>query len=188
MFRKHAVLDIGGYDETREQVEDYDLWLRLLLLEKKTASMVSLPRVGLWYRKHGTRNVDQSTRQADEATLVVTRAIQRIIEERVDASIVKLMRKPSTGASVSDINGAAALVTKLESCFLHKYKAELTDRETKLIQLDCNERIGEFAVLVFTLDKKVGLNEAQSSLAWRLWSERCPDRALERLALLCQQC
>lgn len=56
MYRKDMVLDVGGYNETMFQAEDYDLWVKLLL--KRTVHFANIPEVLLRYRCYPEVNRD----------------------------------------------------------------------------------------------------------------------------------
>ena len=57
----------------------------------------------------------------------------------------------------------------------------LTEHEAKLVELDCNVRVGELATVAV---QKFGRAATQGNV-WRKWCQRCPDRQLELIALLC---
>lgn len=65
VFRRQAVLDLGGYQE-RGWPEDYDLWLRLHLAG---ARMAKLPEVLLDWREHPARLTRTDARYAVEKFL-----------------------------------------------------------------------------------------------------------------------
>ena len=79
MFRKSTIQKIGGYNESLHYAEDYDLWLRLSL--QKSQSIRSLPRIGLWYRKHSNQGSLESKRkiQMNESIEPRRRAILSIV-------------------------------------------------------------------------------------------------------------
>lgn len=53
VFRKNAVQAVGGYDVSRKQVEDYDLWLRLAEAGMRLAN---LPQHLIRYRVHPNKD------------------------------------------------------------------------------------------------------------------------------------
>ena len=57
-FRKNDILKLG-YQESNYYCEDYDLWLRLT--QQNCRSMICLPRLGLWHRKHNESNSSKSS-------------------------------------------------------------------------------------------------------------------------------
>ena len=74
VFRKSAIEEIGGYDESINCAEDYDLWLRLL--GDDCRSILCLPFVGVWHRKHNHSNsVANSLEQKKESSKACHRAI-----------------------------------------------------------------------------------------------------------------
>ena len=210
MFRKSAILLIGGYDESISCCEDYDLWLRLIDWNSK--SITCLPFHGIWHRKHHQSvSAENSTIQKKEADAACHRAIKRLFDlgsrtppssdygssatKPIDLiakkAIISTLRHPSSAPSPESLDLAAELLQRLESSFLEKNSLLLSEREIALVKLDCDARIGELATILVTkfgskgktrLDRKGG---PRASFAWKLWCERCPDRQLERLSLLC---
>jgi len=87
MYRRSAVLAVGGYrtassTSRRRSVrytEDYDLWVRLTGRNVRCVS--SLPRLGLWHRKHGDRygNDERKRVQREESLRVSTDAVSRVL-------------------------------------------------------------------------------------------------------------
>ena len=193
MFRKSAIEEIGGYDESIKCAEDYDLWLRLL--EKDCRSILCLPFVGVWHRKHNHSNsVTNSLKQKKESSEACYRAIQQIISSAdgpVGNEHILILKDPATATTLDAINNAARLLLKIESSFLQKNALQLTDHEIKLIHSDCDARIGELATIAVS---KFGKDDIDSfkfngsegpCFVWRLWSERCPNENFQRLSLLC---
>ena len=68
MFRRQAVLAVGGYRPQMEPAEDYDLWLRLA----EHHDLANLPDVLLYYRLHAC----QATAQGFEAVGIATLTAQ----------------------------------------------------------------------------------------------------------------
>lgn len=62
MFRRSAVLAIGGYDESQPFALDYDLWTRLM----RVGRILILPQPGMRYRLHD-RSVTSTSRQRQRA-------------------------------------------------------------------------------------------------------------------------
>eukprot|EP00985_Skeletonema_marinoi_P005449 scaffold2360_cov130-Skeletonema_marinoi.AAC.1 len=198
MFRKSAIDEIRGYDESIKCAEDYDLWLRML--EKDCRSILCLPFVGVWHRKHKHNNsVTNSLAQKKEANEACYRAICKKIlsspddetDESLDIEHITALKDPATATSLDSINNAARLLMNMESTFLQKNDMCLTEHEIKLIQNDCNARIGELATIAiskcgkdYTDHFKFNSSEGPCYV-WRLWSDRCPNEQFQRLSLLC---
>lgn len=195
VFRKSAIEEIRGYDESIKCTEDYDLWLRLL--DKDCRSILCLPFVGVWHRKHSHSNsVTNSLAQKKEANEACYRAMKRIMssgddDESLDIGNISTLKDPAAASSLDSVNNAARLLVNIESSFLHKNARYLTDHEIELIQHDCNARIGELATIAiskFGKDNadyfKFNSNEGPCYV-WRLWSDRCPNDQFQRLSLLC---
>mmetsp|Transcript_6888 Transcript_6888/g.10175 ORF Transcript_6888/g.10175 Transcript_6888/m.10175 type:complete len:886 (+) Transcript_6888:87-2744(+) len=198
MFRKSAIDEIRGYDESIKCAEDYDLWLRML--EKDSRSILCLPFVGVWHRKHKHNNsVTNSLAQKKEANEARYRAICKKIlsspddetDESLDIEHITALKDPATATSLDSINNAARLLMNMESTFLQKNDMCLTEHEIKLIQNDCNARIGELATIAiskfgkdYTDHFKFNSSEGPCYV-WRLWSDRCPNEQFQRLSLLC---
>ena len=194
MFRKSAIQAIGGYNESIKYTEDYDLWLRLL--EKDCRSVLCLPFVGVWHRKHNRSNsVANSLAQKNEANEVCHNAFSPLVgdeSESLGIENVSTLRDPSIASSLDAINNAAKLLMKIESSFLQKNAQCLTKHEIELIHDDCNARIGELATIAISRFGEGNANsfkfnngEVEPCYVWRLWSDRCPDEQFQRLSLLC---
>jgi GT2 family glycosyltransferase len=76
MFRRESVLDVGGYSTVAENVEDYELWLRLLAL----GSIESFSEDLVSYRIH-------------DAQLTKTRAISPVAAGAIRDARIDLARK-----------------------------------------------------------------------------------------------
>lgn len=81
MFRKHAVLSAGGYDEQMKQMEDYDLLLRLA----RTGSIANLETPLIGYRIHS----NQMSRGAKPTGYYIS----KVLKERVTLSKVLKIRR-----------------------------------------------------------------------------------------------
>ena len=195
VFRKDAILELAGYDESISCCEDYDLWVRLL--GRSSRSMISLPYIGLWHRKHdisisSARALTQKS-EADEACF---RAMQRLFHSsneysQLDIEHVRTIRNPSSAQSSTSLDCAAKLLVRLESSFLHMHSEHLTPQEITMINMDCNARIGEIATILVTKLGNGSIShldggDVSGCVAWQLWCDRCPLEQLKQLCLLCQ--
>lgn len=198
LFRKSAIEEIGGYDISIKSSEDYDLWLRLL--GGNCRSMLCLPFVGVWHRKHNHSNsVKNSQSQKRESNEVCYRAIKRLLSSSandndviLDISHLSTLKNPTNAESLESINKAARLLVGIESVFIHNYSQYLTKHEISLIQNDCNARIGELGSIAINKFGKDGIEQFLAFKAnqgpcyvWKLWSERCPHEQFYRLSLVC---
>lgn len=102
---------------------------------------------------------------------------------KLDFDHVSTLRSPCNAKSPESIDSAASLLITLERLFSQKNSEHLTRKEIKLIQMDCDSRIGELATVLIT---KFGCGVERNSYTWKLWCERCPKQQLERISLLCQ--
>jgi len=188
MFRKSAIDGVGGYDSSISRAEDYDLWNRLLL--QNPQSIASLPMIGLCHRKHSnssTSGVNAAANQDVEGSKISHRVMEALMKDHecglFDVATVSALKKPDSVSSQADLDKAAQLLVKLEDSFIDHYSDALSDRELALIHLDCDARISELATLCI---QKFGRRATVTSEgAWGIWSIRCPDKNLERLALIC---
>jgi glycosyltransferase involved in cell wall biosynthesis len=196
MFRKSAIEVIGGYDESIKCTEDYDLWLRLS--DKDCRSILCLPFVGVWHRKHNRSNsVTNSSAQKKEANEACYRAIKQILhegnndEELFDLDHVSMLKDPTVASSLVSINDVARLLVNIESSFLHRHARYLSGHEIELIQHDCNARIGELATIAISKFGENNPNQFKFNsnegpcYVWKLWSDRLPNEQFQRLSLLC---
>ncbi|KAI2492051.1 glycosyl transferase [Fragilaria crotonensis] len=175
MFRKAVIMDAGGYRENLRYAEDYDMWLRLTQSDPR--SVVSIPYLGLWHRKH--HGISEKTAlQKKEADCLALQKINEYVETDGTPADV-FLRRPELAEMPSGLDHAAHLLLRLASEFRKKLQHTITGREMELIEFDCKERLAEIAALSLT---KFGDPESQ---AWRLWCDLCPERALEQVALLC---
>ena len=187
MFRKSTIQKIGGYNESLHYAEDYDLWLRLSL--QKSQSIRSLPRIGLWYRKHSNQESLESKRKIQmiesiesrrRAILSIVNLAEMDINISDDVSIA--MRCPSDATSFSVINDAAKLLCLLESTFLLTRKDSLSNHEVELIKFDCNERIGFMATIA--LSRFGSSDDKCESFVWNEWFRRSSDDKIAKLSFL----
>ena len=197
MFRKATIEKVSGYNESIKCTEDYDVWLRLL--DKDCRSILCLPFVGVWHRKHNKSNsVKNSLAQKNEANEACYRAVKQILssaddgdDESLEIEHVSTLKDPAAATSLASINNAARLLVNIESSFLHKNDQCLTEHEIKLIQHDCNARIGELATIAISKFGKGNTDRFKFNstegpcYVWRLWSDRCPSEQFQRLSLLC---
>jgi glycosyltransferase involved in cell wall biosynthesis len=189
VYRRKAVVEAGRYDETFSFAEDYNLWLRMTM--HKCSSLVSIPRIGLWHRKHRSRPLHAS-KQADEALRASIDSMNVLLKRLSDsewnqsrlASAANILRKPDTASSLHQLNESSDLLIALEAAFLCSHGDVLTSREKGLIAKDCDERIGELATLAVE-SSLVAPSEMKDSSAWRVWCERCPELTMNRIAMLC---
>lgn len=184
MFRKSKILAVGGYRRTDAITctEDYDLWLRVM--KKDAKCIYSLPVIGIFHRKHNTRspNDERKIRQRFESVELSLQFISELCGASIPSNphnIVAALKRPDE-ADAEILDGAAELLSCLETKFLNKYCSNLTKNEIDLIKMDCDARIGELATFAI---QKLG-RIALSGKAWQCWCDRCPDRQLERLALV----
>lgn len=89
MFRRAAVLDLGGYDGSFPSSEDYDLWVRLL----QRGRLVVLPSIGMKQRQHDARATSrfQETKRRNW-TAIMRKTLgpllgREVEEEEIDALI-----------------------------------------------------------------------------------------------------
>ena len=189
VYRRKAAIELGGYDETYSCAEDYDLWLRMT--SQDCSSLVSIPTIGLWHRKHRSRSGHVS-QQVDEALRASIRSVQHLLKvSDSDLNIgsrltpaTKCLRKPKAANSLHELDEAAELLLAIEAAFLEHHKDRLTSREVSLVGKDCDARIGELATLAA---ERFATNASavKDSTAWRAWCERCPHLTMNRIALLC---
>ena len=188
VYRKKPVLEAGGYNEDLECAEDYELWLRMTTAN--CSSLVSIPKIGLWHRKHRSRS-HHTSKQHNEAHRASIHAMEVLLgtgSERSNgqrlASAASVLRKPDKALSLQQVNEAADLLTKIEVAFLRHHNDALTAREVALIRKDCDERIGELATLAVQ-KSLLDPGDVNKSVAWKIWCERCPELTMNRVALLC---
>ena len=117
MFKKSRIIRRGGYSETLNATEDYDLWLRLA---EDVGTLVSLPRIGLWHRKHQSRsNSDvKKIKQREESLALSTSMISNVLGEDVPSHIVKILKDPNCAQDAASMDTATCLLCKLENKFL----------------------------------------------------------------------
>jgi glycosyltransferase involved in cell wall biosynthesis len=176
VFRKSAVLAVGGYDKTISHAEDYDLWLRLT--SRKSNAIVSIPQIGLWHRKHTNRSIDSVRIQSEQALRLAASAISNLVSDASHAAI-EILRHPAKATSLRALNEAAMLLVSLESKFVDRHATTLTSNEVQLIKLDCDDRLGELGTMA-----AARFDGGTQSIAWTLWCERCPDHLLHQVAIL----
>jgi hypothetical protein len=96
MLRRDAVLAVGGYDESVERAQDYDLWLRLVRQERLGAR----PEVLYDYRVSSAEGADRSSpEQADTAARCMLREWRLLADrdgtDRVERSIAAMLTRAS---------------------------------------------------------------------------------------------
>lgn len=195
VFQKDTILELAGYDESISCSEDYDLWLRLL--GRCSRSMISLPYIGLWHRKHNKSiSSARALTQKSEADEACFRAMQRLFHSsndhaQLDIEHVRTLRNPSSALSSTSLDFAAELLVRLESSFLHVHSEHLTPQEIMMINMDCSARIGEIATILVTKLGNGSIShldggDVSKCVAWQIWCDRCPLEQLKRLCLICQ--
>lgn len=74
MMRRATLLDIGGYREEFEPIEDFDLWFRLV----ERGRLANIPEVLFRYRQHRANvTIAQADRQGACADVIITEARRR---------------------------------------------------------------------------------------------------------------
>lgn len=66
IFRKEKAIEVGGWDETIDGIEDYDFWLKMLT--KVGCKSINLNKAHLWHRLH--RNSSFNTKEYDIKGLI----------------------------------------------------------------------------------------------------------------------
>ena len=178
LFRKSVIQEIGGYDDGLNSCEDYDLWLRVA--QNKGSSITNLPTLGLWHRKHEkNKSALESTNQKKEADEASYHAITRLFDawggkcNVLTLEHVSTLRNPSIAESRDAVDTAAFLLENIERVFVKFNSQWLTSRCQRLIKSDVDNRIAELAA-----------KYPKRSMAWAIWTKRCPDKQLERLSLI----
>jgi len=187
VYRKKAISEAGGYNEDYSAAEDYELWLRMTT--QKCSSLASIPKIGLWHRKHRSRS-ERTSKQSGEALQASVVAMKVLVKEpdwttgtRLETA-ASVLRKPDTATCLDEVNEAADLLISIEAAFMRHHGKALSPREVALINKDCNGRIGELATLAVQRSL-VDPADVNNSVAWKVWCERCPDLTMNRVALLC---
>ena len=72
MFRRDVIVDLGGYDERAQHVEDYELWLRVL----RRSRIQPIARPLLAYRLHSN--------QVTASKVIQPAAVERVGAARID--------------------------------------------------------------------------------------------------------
>ena len=196
MFRRSAIEEVGGYDETITHAEDYDLWVRLL--KHDFCCIKSLPNLGLCHRKH--RGSSTSSKYASiqrvEGDKISLRAMQQVLnlndlksrqQPELNMTVVSILKRPDTAKSLADLDAAALLLLQLESSFLLGLRNSIiTNRERGLIRFDCDARVAELATVgLKTFGRQASRPTKSGSGAWEIWCQRQPEMNLERISLLC---
>lgn len=187
VYRKEAISKAGGYDEAYSGAEDYELWLQLTTLN--CGCLVSIPRIGLWHRKHRSKS-QRTTKQSDEALQASIVAMELTLgrasewsRERL-AAAASIVRQPDAATLLQEVNEAADLLVSLEIAFLQCHGKTLTSREIALVRKDCSERLGDLAILAVQRPF-IDPSEVNSAACWKIWCERTPELTMQRVALLC---
>jgi len=60
--KKDDILSVGGWDESLDALEDYDLWLKLML---KNKTFINLPQILVYHRLHKASNFNNKSNQAN---------------------------------------------------------------------------------------------------------------------------
>lgn len=183
MFRKSFILNNDGYTEEPCFTEDYELWLRLQQHHAKC--MKSIPMIGVCHRKHKSRsNSDaRKVQQRNESIHLSHSVMMKYIgcsTNTYSIHHVQVLKFPHDITDLDTLNGSVEMLVDLEMAFLQKHRDILTTNEISLIRHDCTERIGD---LVTHGIEKFG-RDASKGFAWQVWSERDPNRQLERVTLL----
>lgn len=106
LLRRDAVLKRGGYDESLDRAQDYDLWLRL----GSAHAIAAVPEVLYRHRRTARDGYSTSPRQAELAATLMTRAWATLPTDDSPTEIAELLARAMSG----DVNAArSALAARL---------------------------------------------------------------------------
>jgi hypothetical protein len=140
-------------------------------------SVASIPFIGIWHRKH-VFDTERKKKQLKEAEDIASKAITRYVPSG-NVSTASILRRPQTAKTPSDLDNASDLLLQLLSSFQLEHGNRVSTREMEMIHFDCNERLAELATIA------VARFKYRKSKAFQIWCERCPERAMEQFALMC---
>mmetsp|Transcript_38947 Transcript_38947/g.47460 ORF Transcript_38947/g.47460 Transcript_38947/m.47460 type:complete len:150 (+) Transcript_38947:238-687(+) len=134
---------------------------------------------------------DKISRQRHEADLISQRAMTSLLS-KVGQDLnspptliqVTVLKRPNSVITKlpSQLEESTALLLRLEQAFLIHHGNILTFEEGEIIKENVNQRLGEMSTLLVT---RFGKKDLDKSRLWKIWRERCPEKELERVALLC---
>lgn len=137
MFRKNAVLDIGGYLDNYRHAEDYDLWSRLSTHWK----VANIPAVLVsWRSCRESVSVKNANKQKEKTEQIAERNMSYVIGKHPDQTHFECLRELYTsttkGMSPEDIDRLYRTTGELLDCFCqrfnYRHKAISEDIKTEI--------------------------------------------------------
>lgn len=179
MFRRAAVADVGGYDESFTWAQDFELWSRVL----HRYPVLNLPDRLVDYRDHPGSTTAGGRDPARYAALVrhiLARNVEATLGESLDQTAVAVLSGFDLGLDRADVDRFVALTFHLAGVFRRRWPEATGGLERTLAgQLDAlaarvrpPTRAAAFAVY------RSGVAADPHLLRWLPWA-----RALGRLAL-----
>jgi glycosyltransferase involved in cell wall biosynthesis len=90
MFRREAVLEVGGYNTSYRYSQDYDLWTRLLY----QGEIAILPETLIHWRTHPSNITGQRFEQQEHLSLLISqREIQRLTDQTYSLELIAALRR-----------------------------------------------------------------------------------------------
>ena len=79
MFEKTLFLEHGGFDESLDALEDWDMWVRYSLY----TDFICVPKTTSIYRVPGKREIDKVRQKALDEALIVVREKHKNYQQRI---------------------------------------------------------------------------------------------------------
>lgn len=146
LYRRDAVLDVGGYFEQFRLAEDYELWSRLA----GVGGIASLPRPLLRYTlsPQGESRA-KAAEQHDVHIRISSANIRQLLERDVDRDTVWLLAFGTDGqdkaVSVDEVVVAGRVCADLYAAFMRRYGSAA---DTKFMAADIERRFEQLAGLL----------------------------------------
>ena len=116
---KKIMLDLGGFNESKNYLEDYDMWLRMSLLGK----FIYTPKVLAEYRIHQS-NISSGSEKAD--LQMMYRLMNKLSREvECHDKILVNDRRVEIATRIADASGAVQRLEWLILCKYHKLQRRL---------------------------------------------------------------
>lgn len=101
LFRKDLVMNNGGYNENMNLSEDYELYNRISKIAR--IHQIQQPLVK-WRRHHNSIGFRKRNELIERANGVVTHNLERLVEERIDDRILRLIRNNFDNINYHDLD------------------------------------------------------------------------------------
>lgn len=134
MFRRVSVTDLGGYDESFERGQDYDLWLRMIAAGREIRN---LPLALASFRMHESKVTYTDSDRAAECRLrAVQRGLQKVLGIRTSTRNLQIIHELRMRGHADCTVVELFRLWMLLRCFYGRFKAQFADLDGAVTALE----------------------------------------------------